>query len=72
MCIPAADCLEGIIELDSASKVKKVNDEATLVFGVPASSLVGGNIQKVGDVELLQSQKGSTCHMFCILFCIGC
>ncbi|GAB4819671.1 hypothetical protein N2152v2_006717 [Parachlorella kessleri] len=42
-----ADCLEGIIELDAACKVKKVNDEAVLQFGIPASSLVGEHIQKV-------------------------
>ncbi|GAB4819764.1 hypothetical protein N2152v2_006810 [Parachlorella kessleri] len=47
MHIYRADCLEGIIELDVASKVKKVNDEAALVFGMPASRLVGENIQKV-------------------------
>ena len=58
MCIPAADCLEGIIELDSASKVKKVNDEAALVFGLPASSLVGETIQKVRNVELLHCPLG--------------
>ena len=43
-----ADCLEGIIELDAACKMKKVNKEAALQFGIPASSLVGEHIQKVG------------------------
>ncbi|GAB4819763.1 hypothetical protein N2152v2_006809 [Parachlorella kessleri] len=42
-----ADCLEGVVELDAASKVKRVNDEAALLFGIPASSLVGESIQKV-------------------------
>ena len=60
--LPAADCLEGIIELDVASKVKKVNDEAALVFGLPASSLVGENIHKVGEV--LQCQKSLNLAQF--------
>ncbi|GAB4819670.1 hypothetical protein N2152v2_006716 [Parachlorella kessleri] len=42
-----ADCLEGVIELDAGAKVKRVNAEAGLLFGVSASSLVGENIQKV-------------------------
>ncbi|GAB4819680.1 hypothetical protein N2152v2_006726 [Parachlorella kessleri] len=42
-----ADCLEGVIELDAACKVKKVNSEAALLLGTPSSSLVGERIQTV-------------------------
>ncbi|GAB4819663.1 hypothetical protein N2152v2_006709 [Parachlorella kessleri] len=42
-----ADCLEGVIELDAAGKMKKVNEEAALIFGVAASSLVGESVQEV-------------------------
>lgn len=41
-----ADCLEAILELDAACKVKKCSDEAALLFGIEAAALVGEQIQK--------------------------
>lgn len=43
-----AEYLEGAIELDSACRIKKVSEEACLIFGLPSAALVGEQIQKVG------------------------
>ena len=64
---PHADCLEGVIELDAGAKVKRVNAEAGLLFGVLPSSLVGENIQKVR----LGSSSNSDAHRFVTLYCGG-
>jgi hypothetical protein len=67
-----ADCLEAVLELDAACKVKKCSEEASLLFGIAAADLVQHQIQKasvgVGEVRVwVRSGWGGSCKCSWVL-----